>query len=242
MRAPLTLGLAAAALAACSVVYPIQYVPTSPLTVDYQSDQYSFQVVELTPTAAREANALFAYQPRRLPDAFSSLGAPAPFAGSGAILATTLGENVPGCEDGSCFRTSQLARNLEGQGGFSEFTDPPRSLPQPYRVGTGDVFTITVTDISGAGTGAPIRSEAVVDYLGNIFIADIGEVNVGGKTDAEARQAVADAFRDARLSQSGTAALSQFNSQNVVVASPGRTTQLLPITNVPITLDRKSVV
>lgn len=220
---------AALVLGGCSVVYPIQYVPST-LTTDYRDGTYTFKIVDLTPAAAQEANALWRYQPRAVPPGLQSSASPADTA---VYRATSLGEEG----DTDSYLMAQVAQNLDYTSGPSDFQfrNPPRSLPQPYKVGVGDTFTVTIESVS-SGTSTAFQREVIVDYAGNIYLTDVGEVNILGMTVAEARQAVADRFRDARLSANGSGAVTGFNSQKVTVSSPGKITSFIPITTVPITL------
>ena len=228
-----TSALAAVVLGGCSVVYPIQYVPSSPLTVDYKNDSYTFQVVDLTPSSALEANSLWSYQPRRLPE---GMDVPSTLQRKTAFRATSLGTDD--CETDDCILVAQVAQSIDEpvqELDDFEFRPPPRSLPQPYKVGVGDVFTVTIESIND-GASTAFQREAIVDYAGNIYLTDVGEVNVLAMTVAEARQAVADRFRDSRVAANGSVTITGFNSQKVIVAAPGTNTTFLPITTTPITL------
>ena len=217
-----------AALAGCQAVYPTQYVPYSPLTTEYKSDSYDFKVVDLTPTAAMEANQVWSYTPRPAPLGLRSDAAPATAL---TVRATTLGES-----DDS-YLIAQVAQNVDTVSSAADLRDPPPSPARPYRIGVGDVFTVTIEQLNaGAGGTRAFQSTTTVDYAGNIYLTDVGEVQVVDLTVADARQTIADRFRDARLSANGSATVTGFNSQKVLVSSPGKSTSFLPITNTPITL------
>jgi protein involved in polysaccharide export with SLBB domain len=215
------------ALAGCQAIYPTQYVPFSPLSVVYKNDSYDFRVVDLTLTSAREANDLWAYTPRQTP---LGLRSDAGQSANVVVRATTFGE-----ADDS-YLIAQVSQNVDTFSSAEDFGNPPPSPARPYEVGVGDVFTVTIEGVGGTGAPSTFQTNTTVDYAGNIFLTDVGEVNVGGQTVGEARQTIADRFRDARLSANGSATVTGFNSQRVLVASPGRATTFLPITNIPITL------
>jgi len=216
-----------AALAGCQTIYPTQYVPYSPLNVVYKNDSYDFRVVDLTLSSAREANQLWAYTPRQTPAGLQSNAAPlsAPI-----VRATTFGESD------ESYLIAQVSQNVANFNSTADLRNPPPSPAQPYRVGVGDVFTVTIEGVAGSGAPSTYQTTTTVDYAGNIFLTDVGEVNVADKTVGEARQTIADRFRDARLSANGAATVTGFNSQRVLIASPGRPTSFLPITNIPVTL------
>jgi len=215
------------ALVGCQAVYPTHYVPFSPLTVEYKSDSYDFKVVDLTPTSAQEANKVWAYTPRNIPAELQSNAAPA---SNYTVRATSLGES----DDDYLF--AQVSQSVDTVQSPEDLRNPPPSPAQPYSVGVGDVFTVTIEGINNAGGASVYQRTTTVDYAGNIFLPDVGEVNVVGRTVAEARQIVANRFRDARLSANASATVTEFKSQQILVSVPGRPTSFLPITNTPITL------
>ena len=213
------------ALAGCQAIYPTQYVPYSPLSVVYNNDSYDFRVVDLTPSSALEANQLWSYTPRQTPMSLRS------DAGTGMFVrATTFGES-----DDS-YLIAQVSENVDTFNSPADLRNPPPSPAQPYRVGVGDVFTVTIEGLSGSGAPSAYQTTTSVDYAGNIYLTDVGEVNVRDQTVGEARQTIADRFRDARISANGSATVTGFNSQRVLISSPGRSTSFLPITNTPVTL------
>ena len=222
-------ALALAALAGCQAVYPTQFVPSSPLIVDYENDTYDFKVVNLTPSSAMEANQVWAYTPRPTPAGLRAEAAPE--AGF-VVRATSLGTDAD--DD---YLIAQVSDNVSTFNNASDFRNPPPTQAQPYRIGVGDVFTVTIESVAN-GTGGPsaYQRETTVDYAGNIYLTDVGEVQVLDLTVGDARQLIADRFRDARLSANGSATITGFNSQKVLVLSPGRTTSYLPITTTPVTL------
>jgi len=216
------------AVTGCQAVYPTQFVPTSPLLVDFKNDSYNFKVVELTPKAALEANELWNYTPRATPANLQSNATPTrPIR---IVRASTFGES------NESFLIAQVSENVSTFSSSADLRDPPPSPARPYRVGVGDVFTVTIEAISGTGGPNAFQRTTTVDYAGNIFLTDVGEVNVLGQTVGEARQTIADRFRDARLSSNASATVTEFNSQKVLLSSPGRPTTFLPVTNTPITL------
>ncbi len=213
------------ALAGCQAVYPTQIVPYSPLTTTYNNDSYDFTVVPLTPSAAMEANRLWSYAPRPVPAGLQSNAAPR---GTLVSRATTFGEND--------LIAQVVAQNVDDFESLADLSNPPPSPARPYRVGVGDVFTVTIESVGAVNGPSAYQRTSTVDYAGNVFLTDVGEVNVLGQTVAEARQTIADRFRDARLSANGSATVTGFNSQKVLVSSPGKPTTFLPVTNTPITL------
>ena len=215
------------ALVGCQTIYPTQYVPFSPLNVEYKSDSYAFKVVDLTPTSAMEANQLWAYTPRQTPLGLRSDASP----NSGIVVrASTFSDSD------DAFLMAQVSQNVDTFSGAADLRNPPPSPARPYRVGVGDVFTVTIEGISGSGAPSAYQTTTTVDYAGNVYLTDVGEVNVLDKTVGEARQTIADGFRDARLSANASASVTGFNSQRVLVSSPGRPTSFLPVSNIPITL------
>jgi len=215
------------ALVGCQTVYPTHYVPFSPLSVEYKNDSYDFKVVDLTPTSALEANKVWSYTPRDTPAELRSSAAPT---SEYTLRATSLGDS----DDDYLF--AQVSQSVDTVQSPEDLRNPPPSPAQPYSVGVGDVFTVTIEGISSDGGSSVYQRMTTVDYAGNIFLPDVGEVNVLGRTVAEARQIVADRFRDARLSANASATVTEFKSQQVLVSVPGRPTSFLPITNTPITL------
>lgn len=228
LKFPIVPAVALVALVGCQAVYPTQFVPYSPLTTEYKNDSYNFRVVDLTPASAMEANQLWAYTPRATPLGLRSDAAPAAVS---SVMATTQGRP----ETSDSYLIAQVSQNVETVSSAEDLRDPPPSPARPYRIGVGDVFTITIEALTGSGANA-FQTQSTVDYAGNIFVTDVGEVQVLDQTVAEARQTIADRFRDARLSSSGSATVTGFNSQKVLVSSPGRPTSFLPITNTPVTL------
>ena len=226
LKSTLTPAALIVALAGCQAVYPTQIVPYSPLTTEYNNDSYDFTVVPLTPSAAMEANRLWTYTPRGVPAGLQSGLAPRTDLVS---RATTFGDAEPTV-------IAQVAQNVEDFESIEDLSNPPPSPARPYRIGVGDTFTVTIESVGGANGPSAFQRETTVDYAGNVFLTDVGEVNVLGQTVAEARQTIADRFRDARLSANGSAVVTGFNSQQVLVSSTGKPTTFLPITNTPITL------
>jgi len=228
LKSAITPAVFLVAVAGCQAIYPTQFVPTSPLLVDFKNDSYNFKVVDLTPSSALEANQLWKYTPRATP---VNLQSNATITGSAPIVrASTLGES-----DGT-FLIAQVSENVDTFNGIDDLRDPPPSPARPYRVGVGDVFTVTIESISGTGGANAFQRTTTVDYAGNIFLTDVGEVNVLGQTVGESRQTIADRFRDARLSSNASATVTEFNSQKVLLSSPGRPTTFVPISSTPITL------
>ncbi len=227
VKSSLVSGVLFGTLVGCQTVYPTHFVPFSPLTVEYKNDSYDFKVVDLTPTAALEANKVWKYTPRNAP---AGLQSSALESQNYTVRATSLGES----EDEYLF--AQVAESVSTVQSPEDLRNPPPSPAQPYSVGVGDVFTVTIEGIGNDGGASVYQRTTTVDYAGNIFLPDVGEVNVVGRTVAEARQIVADRFRDARLSGNASATVTEFNSQKVLVSVPGRPTSFLPVTNTPITL------
>lgn len=220
-------ALALSAFAGCQAVYPTQFVPSSPLTTVYKNDSYDFKVVDLTPSSAIEANQVWAYTPRPIP---AGLRSDATEAGGLVVRATTLGEA------NDQYLIAQVSQNVSTFESVEDLRNPPPSPARPYRIGVGDVFTVTIEGINGGGASSAFQRTTTVDYAGNVYLTDVGEVQVLDQTVAEARQTIADRFRDARLSANGSATVTEFNSQKVLVSSAGKPTSFLPITNTPITL------
>ena len=216
-------------LVGCQVIYPTQFVPSSPLSLEFKSDSYDFKVVDLTPDAALEANEVWEYTPRATPAGLqSSVG---PNAGY-TVRATSLGES----QSDDDYLIAQVAESVSSVQSAADLRNPPPSPAQPYSVGVGDVFTLTIERVQPDGGPSIFREKTTVDYAGNIFLPEVGEVNVLGSTVTEARRIVADSFRNARLSANASAIVTEFRSQKILVSVPGRSTSFLPITNTPITL------
>ncbi len=216
------------AVTGCQAIYPTQFVPSSPLLVDFKNDSYNFKVVDLTPSSALEANKLWKYTPRETP---KNLQLSSAFVGNAPIIrASTLGES-----DGS-FLIAQVSENVSTFTGTDDLRNPPPSPARPYRIGVGDIFTVTVEAVTETGASRAFQRDTTVDYAGNIFLTDVGEVNVLGQTVSGARQIIADRFRDARLSSNASATVTGFESQKVLLSSPGQPTSFVPITSTPITL------
>ena len=216
------------AVTGCQAVYPTQFVPSSPLLVDFKNDSYNFKVVDLTPTAALEANKLWKYSPRKTPESleYSAVSTDS----AQVIRASTLGESD------SSYLIAQVSENVSTFTGPDDLRNPPPSPARPYRVGVGDVFTVTIEAVTDTGGSAAFQRTTTVDFAGNIFLTDVGEVNVIDQTVNQARQTIADRFRDARLSSNASATVTEFESQKVLLSSPGRPTTFVPITSTPITL------
>ncbi len=216
------------AVTGCQAIYPTQFVPSSPLLVDFKNDSYNFKVVDLTPSSALEANKLWKYTPRETP---KNLQLSSTFMGNAPIIrASTLGES-----DGS-FLIAQVSENVSTFTGTDDLRNPPPSPARPYRVGVGDVFTVSIEAVTDTGGSTAFQRTTTVDFAGNIFLTDVGEVNVLDQTVNQARQTIADRFRDARLSSNASATVTGFESQKVLLSSPGHPTTFVPITSTPITL------
>jgi len=137
------------ALVGCQTVYPTQYVPFSPLTVEYKNDSYDFKVVDLTPASALEANKVWSYTPRSTPAGLQSNAAKTP---AYTVRATSLGES----DDE--YLIAQVAQSVSSVQSAEDLRNPPPSPAQPYSVGVGDVFTVTIEGVSGdGGTSARCR-------------------------------------------------------------------------------------
>ena len=217
------------AVTGCQVVYPTQFVPFSPLNVDSKDGSHGFKVINLTPKAALEANQLWQYTPRATPESLRSDAS----SGSvqGIVRATTFGATD------ESYLISQVSENVSSFNSVDDLRDPPPSPAQAYRVGVGDVFTITIeATAEAAGDSRAFQRTTTVDFAGNIFLTDVGEVNVLNQTVGEARQTIADRFRNARLSVNASGTVTEFNSQKVLLSAPGQSVKFLPVTNTPVTL------
>lgn len=121
--------------------------------------------------------------------------------------------------------------------------DPlPDIRPGPYRIGAGDsIGLISTLESIGYGGGAASEDYSattkrlLVEGNGRIFVPQAGSIAVGGKTLAEARQAIFDRLVGNDLDFEFGVEILEFGSQKVAISGPDGAS-LLPITVRPLML------
>ncbi|WP_165899167.1 polysaccharide biosynthesis/export family protein [Rhodovulum steppense] len=126
-------------------------------------------------------------------------------------------------------------RGVAGTGGL-----PPEPGVTEYRIGPGDVISIVPTRLAtgepGADQGA--SGEFRVRDDGTIDLSRLGALSIGGLSIAEADTALKKLLRNRQTDPSYRIEIVEFNARTVpvdgAVAAPG----LVPLTQVPMTLDK----
>lgn len=206
-------------LAGCSTVY------TSPRVLEQAGDAAIVRVLPISGESVLLANRS-PYQPRTLPAIFSST------TGSNGVL------RGAGVLPDAPFNDQIRPRALE-------LRVPPQVDPGPYVIGVGDVLIVatpsagsTVEELSGLLAAQNRRQGYTVQDDGAIAIPDIGRVSVAGLTLADAEDAFFDALVSNQIEPSFSIEVAEFNSQTISVGGAVSGPAILPISLVPMTLER----
>jgi polysaccharide biosynthesis/export protein len=158
-------------------------------------------------------------------------------------------------EEANAILQALAAKNYHAPAGFTA-----ENIGYHYHIGPQDVIQITVwtpqmmqaptlstsgvpsganssPDLSGQGIGLNQASQVLtVDSEGNIYYPYIGMIHVGGLTVDEARQVVSNHLAVTIKSPQVSFSVAAFRSQHVEVTGAVRTSAMIPITNVPLTV------
>lgn len=210
------LGLTAAALTGCGVVYISPKV--SPV-------DGKVRVVEITPDSLLRANKS-TYQPKTLPAVFfqsADLGA------------------APNTPSGSG-RTALL--DPEFRPAPPQLQAPPEVGRPPYLIGPGDVLLLatpsagnTVEELAGLLAAQSRRQGYTVQGDGMIAIPDVGRVMVGGLTLEEAEGNIFQSLVENQVTPSFSLEISEFRSQRVSVGGAVAQAVLVPMGLRPLLLE-----
>lgn len=216
-----------ALLSGCGVIYTAPSVSDGGTFGEAPSTEYDVEIVRLTPESVRAAN-LSDYVPPRLPLAFQ------PGAAERVAQARIPSVTVPAAP----------APSAQPQRRPALVPDrfPPLTPAQPYRIGTADVLllsinqTATLEDLPALITAQAKRQGYVVQDDGAIAIPDVGRVQVGGLTLAEAEAVIFQALVSVGIDPAFSLEIAEFNSQRVSVGGEVRNPQLVPIGLKPLFL------
>jgi len=216
------------ALAGCGVVYTVPSVDDGSAFSLGEDSGYDVRVIDLTAETARAAN-LDDYVAARLPLAFQPEGVE-----RAARRIPDIG-SLPAMP-----RPSALNQNRPGQ---IETRLPPRTEPQPYRIGVADALVLSLTDSPTTVEALPAlitaqskRNDYVVQDDGAIAIPDVGRVRVAGLTVQDAEARIFEALLQAGIDPAFSLEIAEFNSKSVTIAGMVRQPTLAPITLKPLYL------
>ncbi|SFR00789.1 polysaccharide biosynthesis/export family protein [Poseidonocella sedimentorum] len=187
-------------------------------TVESAAAGATVDVVSLTMTSVVQANAT-PYTPRGLPAAFFATG------GGGAAAASV---SLPDPPDPASAPAAPL-----------ELRIPPAHQPEPYRIGVGDVLSLT-TESESAGVGGVLganrRQSFVVRDDGAIAVPEIGSIQVAGRTVEQAESDLFPVFVQNQLDPSFALEIEAFNSKRVSVGGAVGAPRIVPIALTPLKL------
>lgn len=203
-------------LTACGVVY------NSPKVSRNTGTGLDVREIKVTPETVLLANRS-PYSPRNLPREFYSAASATQSTGLGAL---PVGPDSP----------ERRPQRLELR--------PPQDVARrPYRIGVGDVVLLatkgsstSIEQLSGLLAAQQQRQGYVVSDDGAISIPDIGRVEIGGLTLAEAQDRIFRFLLDNQVDPSFSIEVSEFNSQRVTVGGAVKQAARVPITLVPLKL------
>lgn len=194
----------------CSALY---ISPTVPL------NDPNVQIVEVTQAAVKVANGS-AYSPRSLPKPRS--------ADITAIDLQSTQQVVP-----------RVASRQQTISASPVIRLPPQTKTKRYRIGVGDVVSLT-------GRSKPIAISGVEDQRrsniytvqdsGAIALPDVGTIKVAGLTIQDAHSAVFKRMAANQITDAFALDISEFNSQQIIIGDAVRTPTRLPVTFAPNTL------
>lgn len=205
------------ALSACGAAYHSQRV------VSGTTDEAKVRVVDVTPQSVMVANRS-AYTPRDLPDVFKST------AGTGSGIRGT--GAVPEPAYTAQTRPNGLETRL-----------PPAVMPQPYKIGVGDVVLLatpagtSVEELSGLLAAQNSRQGYTVQDDGSIAIPDVGRVAIAGLTLEEAEAALFQSLVSAQIEPTFSLEIAEFNSKKVSIGGAVTQPGVIPITLTPLYLE-----
>ncbi|MET4102581.1 polysaccharide export outer membrane protein [Roseovarius sp. MBR-78] len=211
-RTAIAMALAAVMIlpAGCGVVYK------SPTVSRSAGTNLDVREITLTPQTVLVANRT-PYSPRNLPGEFFSSASARQGMGLGALPAAP---QVP-----------------DEQPGRLELRPPADFEVPPYRIGVGDVVLLatrqagnSVEELSGLLAAQTQRQGYVVSDDGAISIPDIGRVEIGGLTLAEAQDRIFRFLLENQVDPAFSLEVTGFNSQRVTVGGAVRQAARVPVT------------
>ncbi len=113
-----------------------------------------------------------------------------------------------------------------------------------YRIGVGDVLSITVWEQPELSTAAndlkskqsPTQTGSHVSNSGTIFFPYVGEIRVAGRTVREVRRMLTSRLQEKIVSPEVNVSVVGYNSQKVYISGEVKKPGPLPVTSVPLTL------
>lgn len=196
------LGLASATvLAGCGAVYyPVSAPSERSLFIkDDERRPYELQIVNLTIAAAQEANARWQYTPRAVPGFIQG------------SLDTGYAPPRLALADGPVsVRATTQSRPL------------PANPPQPYRLGPGDTLVVVNAANVETGTVTAIRDPELqnryrISQEGDIFVPEIGLIDVQGKTLSTVRREIQSRMAEAFVAPIAVVNVVDFASQSYTI-------------------------
>lgn len=211
MKPILALGLVLS-LASCGVAY------ISPDVSEGVAAGADIRVIDVTPETTLAANRS-SFAPKTIPAAFSQTPGGPGTRGTGTLPTP--------------------ATDAERRPAALETRLPPDARPGPYRIGTGDVLSLTMRLLRGdAGVAAPERAPYRVQDDGAIALPDVGRVKISGLTIDAAESAIFDALVANRVDPSFSIEITEFNSQKVAIGGAVKDPGLVILTMSPLFLDQ----
>ncbi len=217
-RTAIVMALAAAMIlpAGCGVAYKSPKVSRSAGT------NIDVREIRLTPETVLLANRT-PYSPRNLPREFFSTASARQGVGLGALPAAP---QVP-----------------DERPGRLELRPPADFEVPPYRIGVGDVVLLatrqsgnSIEELSGLLAAQTQRQGYVVSDDGAISIPDIGRVEIGGLTLAEAQDRIFRFLLENQVDPAFSLEVTGFNSQRITVGGAVRQAARVPITLQRVTI------
>ena len=200
----------------CGIVYDTYSLSDDPSN--------NIRVIKLTPETVLEANSS-PFKPQDWPEVFSSR-----------------------IKDNKVYRNKVLsdpALDPKRLSGVIEWRLPTKAQPKPYKIGIGDVITLSTPmneDLIGVLNGVLAsqnrRQSYTVQDNGSISITDIGRVIIGGLTLEEAEDAIYRQFVDVGIAPSFSIEVAEFNSQKVSVTGNVISPGMISIALQPLYLDQ----
>lgn len=211
---PLCALLLGLTLQGCGVVY---------IAPDVARDDPNVTVIPLTADSIIAANAA-RYTPRSVPPAFSQV------AGTGVTPRAQPTPPQPSLT--AELRPTGLPRRL-----------PPLADPGPYRIGVGDVLSLSAPapdgDTAGAAALPPFPSSRVTYQVqddGMIALPDVGRIALAGLTLEEAEAAMFAELVASRRAPAFSLEITGFNARKVSLGGAVGAPAVLPVTLTPLTL------
>jgi len=208
--------LIAFSLSSCGTVYHSQRV------VAGATDQAKVRVIPVTAQSVLTANRS-TYTPKDIPAVFRTT------AGGGSLRGNG---DIPEPAYTAQTRPNALETRL-----------PPAVVPQPYKIGVGDVVLLatpngsSVAELSGLLAAQNSRQGYTVQDDGSIAIPDVGRVAIAGLTLEDAEATLFQSLVSAQIDPTFSLEISQFNSKKVSVGGAVSNPGVIPITLNPLYLE-----